>query len=295
MKPLARSLLIAMCLSSAAPAWSAQTQRWVVLVDGGKKAGEQVVTQGDDGLVRTSFVFKDNGRGPEMQEEYRLAPDGTFSTYRVSGTSTFGAKVDETFSRTGDRGEWKTTADHGSRTVSGTAEYAPLAGTPASGAATVAALARRADGRLPLVPGGTLTMRELAREQVSNGAQTKTVRLLAITGQGLTPNFGWFTDDAVPQMFAFIAPGFLQMVPEGWEKSGDALEARQKTAEGELLTALQKQLAKPLRGREYAAPAGIWKRVARSFRRGRGFPPLIFWWPVALGSARSGCGCRACA
>lgn len=248
MKPLARSLLIAMCMLPAVPAWSATTQRWVVLVDNGKKAGEQVVTTGDDGVVRTSFVFKDNGRGPEMKEEYQLAPDGTFSRFHVTGSSTFGAKIDETYTRTGDHAEWKTTADHGARDVSGTAEYAPLAGTPQSGAATVAALAKRADGKLPLVPGGTLTMRELAREQVSNGKQTKTVRLLALTGQGLTPNFGWFTDDATPGMFAFIAPGFVQMVPEGWEAVGKQLEERQKKAEGELLVTMQKQLAQPLPG-----------------------------------------------
>lgn len=261
MKPLARSLLIALCMLSTSPAWSAQTQRWVVLVDGGKKAGEQVSTRGDDGVVRTTFVFKDNGRGPEMQEEYRLAPDGTFTNFHVTGTSTFGAKIDETYTRTGDRAEWTTTADRGAQAVSGTAQYAPLAGTPASGAASVAALARRADGKLPLVPGGTLTLRELAREQVSNGTQTRTVRLLAVTGQGLTPNLGWYTDDPVPEMFAFIAPGFVQMVPEGWEKSGDALEARQKTAEAELLVALQKQLAKPLPGSTLIRNARVFDSV----------------------------------
>ena len=248
MKPLVRGLSIALCLLPAIPAWSAEVQRWVVLVDNGKKAGQQVTTRGDDGVVRSEFIFKDNGRGPEMKEEFELAPDGTFSRYRVTGTSTFGAKVDETYTRTGDRAEWTTTSDRGSRTVSGSAEYTPLAGTPAASEATVAALAKRADGRLPLVPGGTLTMRELAREQVSNGDKQKTVRLLAVTGQGLTPNFGWFTDEATPRLFAFIAPGYLQMLPEGWESTGAQLEARQKTAEGEMLTALQSQLAKPIPG-----------------------------------------------
>jgi imidazolonepropionase-like amidohydrolase len=72
--------------------------------------------------------------------------------------------------------------------------------------------------------------------------------LLALTGQGLTPNFGWFTDDPTPRLFAFIAPGYLQMLPEGWESTGAQLEARQKKAEGEMLTALQSQLAKPIPG-----------------------------------------------
>jgi hypothetical protein len=248
MKPLVRGLSIALCLLPAIPAWSAEVQRWVVLVDNGKKAGQQVTTRGDDGVVRSEFIFKDNGRGPEMKEEFQLAPDGTFARYHVSGTSTFGARVEETYARTGDRAEWKTTADHGSRTVSGIAEYAPLAGTPAASEATVMALSKRADGKLPLVPGGVLTMRELAREQVSNGDKQTTVRLLALTGQGLTPNFGWFTDEPTPRLFAFIAPGYLQMLPEGWEATGAQLESRQKKAEGEMLTALQSQLAKPIPG-----------------------------------------------
>jgi hypothetical protein len=248
MKPLVRAVSIALCLLPAMPVRSAEVQRWVVLVDNGKKAGQQVTTRGDDGVVRSEFIFKDNGRGPEMKEEFQLAPDGTFARYHVSGTSTFGAKVEETYTRTGDRAEWKTTADHGTRTLNGAAEYAPLAGTPAASEATVVALSRRADGRLPLVPGGVLTMRELAREQVASGSQRKTVRLLALTGQGLTPNLGWFTDDATPRLFAFIAPGYLQMLPEGWEATGAQLEARQKAAEGEMLTALQSQLAKPIPG-----------------------------------------------
>ena len=99
MKLLAAGIALALF---AAPAWSAQTLRYAALVDGGKKAGHHVVTRGDDGIVRTEFVFKDNGRGPELKEEFQLAADGTYSSYKVTGTSTFGAKVDETFRREGD-------------------------------------------------------------------------------------------------------------------------------------------------------------------------------------------------
>ncbi len=248
MKSFRRRLLLALAFSAALPAWGAQVERWVILVDNGTKAGHQVVTHADDGSVRTEFVFKDNGRGPELKEEYALSPDGTFSRYRITGVSTFGAKVDETYRRSGNQAAWTTTADRGTRAVAGVAQYAPLGGTPQSISATVAALAKRADGRLPLVPGGTLSMRELARETLTRGGDTKTVRLLAITGQGLTPNFGWFTGDATPALFGFVVPGYLQMLPEGWEAAGPQLEARQKAAEGELLVAMQKQLAHPLAG-----------------------------------------------
>ena len=57
-------LCVAACAAWAAPAWSAQTLRYVVLVDGGKQAGQQNVSVGDDGITRVDYVFKDNGRGP---------------------------------------------------------------------------------------------------------------------------------------------------------------------------------------------------------------------------------------
>nr|HPO24393.1 hypothetical protein [Arenimonas sp.] len=46
----------------ASPAiFAAEKIRYVILVDGGKQAGEQVVEHGDDGLTKVHFIFKDNG------------------------------------------------------------------------------------------------------------------------------------------------------------------------------------------------------------------------------------------
>ena len=49
----------------------------MALAGGGKQAGQEVVTGRDDGTTTVDFIFKDNGRGPELKEEYTLAPDGT--------------------------------------------------------------------------------------------------------------------------------------------------------------------------------------------------------------------------
>ena len=106
-----RTLAISLAMLLASPAYSAETLRYVALVDNGKQAGHQVVTTGDDGVTRVDFIFKDNGRGPELKEEFRLAPDGTYSSYRVTGTTTFGAPVDESFGRDGNKVWWKSTSD----------------------------------------------------------------------------------------------------------------------------------------------------------------------------------------
>ena len=120
---------------SAAAAHAAETIRYVVLVDGGKKAGEQVVEHGDDGRTKVHFIFKDNGRGPELVEEYSLLPDGTYADYKVTGTTTFGAKIDESFRREGNKAIWKSTSEAGEKIVDGSALYIPLGGAPQNSSA----------------------------------------------------------------------------------------------------------------------------------------------------------------
>ena len=69
---------LAACLAMLAmDVLAAETTRYVVLVDGNKQAGHQVVTTGEDGVTHVDFVFKDNGRGPELKETFTLAPDHT--------------------------------------------------------------------------------------------------------------------------------------------------------------------------------------------------------------------------
>lgn len=247
MKPQIATLLCSLLLS-ATPAWSAERIEYVALVDGGKQAGHQVVDVGDDGVTRVDFVFKDNGRGPELKEEYTLNPDGTYKTYKVTGQATFGAKIDETFQLAGDQATWKSTSDEGKQQIAPGAQYSPLGGTPQSGSVAITALAARSDGKLPLIPSGALTMRKVDEAEVVNGGERQQVQLLALTGVGFTPQFVWATTGDKPRLFAFIFPGFLQLIEQGWQSNADALEAKQKTAEGRALVDLQQRLAHPIKG-----------------------------------------------
>src|SRR5687768_13890683 len=239
------------CLFLAGPAAAAETLRYVALVDGGTKAGEQVVRKDDDGITRVDYIFKDNGRGPELKEEFKLGPDGTFTRYRVTGSTTFGAPVDESFGRDGNKAWWKSTSDKGEQAVEGTALYSPLGGTPAGLSVAFAALAKRPDGKLPLIPSGTLSTRKVAEAEVTKGNEKRKVQLLAITGVGLVPTFAWATQPSAeesPRLFAFIFPGWMQLIEDGWAANANALEARQKQAETETLVAFQQRLAHPLKG-----------------------------------------------
>jgi len=227
---------------------AADTTRYVALVHGGDKAGHQWVTRDGDGTTKVEFIFKDNGRGPELKEEFKVDKDGAFTSYHVAGVSTYGALIDESFSRVGDKAQWTSTSDKGEQTVFGPALYTPLGGTPEGFSVAINALAKRSDGKLPLIPSGTLTWRKLVDAEVTHGGEKRKVQLVALTGIGFTPNFVWATTETSPRMFAFILPGALQLIEEGWESNGETLETRQKAAEKELLVSMQQRLAHSLSG-----------------------------------------------
>lgn len=250
MKRTLARVSLALALLAADGALAAETTKYTALVNGGKtRAGHQTVTRGDDGATtQVEFVFKDNGRGPELKEEFTLAKDGTYTAYRVEGQSTFGALIDETFKRDGDKVRWKSTSDQGEQNVFGGAQYTPLGGTPEALSVAIGALFKRSDGKLPLIPGGTLTMRKLVDSEVEKDGSKRKVQLLALTGVGFTPNFVWATADETPRLFALIYPGFFQLVEDGWEKNAATLETQQKAAEKNLLVAMQQRLAHPLTG-----------------------------------------------
>ena len=83
----------------AAGASAAETTRYLAIFDGGKfVGGHQWVTR-DGNRYRVDFTYKDNGRGPELKEEFTLGPDASITRYSITATTTFGATVTETFER----------------------------------------------------------------------------------------------------------------------------------------------------------------------------------------------------
>ncbi len=226
----------------------AETTRYVLLAGDGEQGGEQVVERLDDGLIRVRFIFKDNGRGPELDEEFRLAPDGTYTEYHVKGTSTFGARVDEQFTRSGERAAWRSTSEQGETSISGPALYVPLNGTLEAASVAIAAVTLRKDAKLSLLPAGVLTQRVLDEVEVTRGGESQRVQLVGQFGQGLSPSFTWATTGERPRLFALIVPGAFQAVEEGHVADIQTLEARQEEAERALLADLAARTMKPLLG-----------------------------------------------
>ncbi len=242
---IASSLMLLYATSAFA---DTQTTKYLIFVENGKQAGEQIVQRDDQGLTKVRFIFKDNGRGPELNEEFRLGADGLPKEYKVTGNSTFGAVVNENYQRVGDQAEWKSTSEQGKQTVKGSALYIPLNSSFAIGSLSITALEKSADKRLTLLPSGTLSQSKIGELEVRNGDKKQTVQLLAQTGIGLSPSFVWATTGADPRLFAVVIPGYMKMVEEGWQANGEAMANFQKAAESKVLLERAKTLQHPLPG-----------------------------------------------
>ncbi|MES2015376.1 MAG: amidohydrolase family protein [Pseudomonadota bacterium] len=242
-------LVLAIAAALGAPALAAtQTLRYDIYLENGTRAGEQIVEQDDDGATRVKFIYKDNGRGPELSERFKVGPDGALSEYAVKGNSTFGAVVDEQFTLMDGLASWKSTTEQGSRANSTGAMYVPLMSSFAPASVSIAALAANGGKPIALLPSGSQSQRKLDEMVVTSGGKSQSVQLLAMTGLGLSPQFVWATTGAKPRLFAFVSPGYMALTEEGWKDSAKQMAERQKLAEARLLTEMAGRLQHKLDG-----------------------------------------------
>lgn len=243
-------------------AHAVQTSRMALFTGDKTPAGEQVVERAEDGLVKVRYIFKDNGRGPELSEQFRLAADGTLAEYRVTGSAEMGGPVNERFVRRGNEAEWSSAAETGRASVEGSAFYIPRDNSWAISSALIGALAARGDGRLPLLPTGTLTQRLIDEIEVSRDGVSQRVQLLALSGLDLTPMLLWATDGPAPRLFAALFPGWHLAIEEGWESNLDQLIARQRAASRTMIKDFAARLVQPMRGLTVIRNARIFDSVA---------------------------------
>ena len=220
--------LLAVCAVSAA---HATTEYRYTMIFSGNVGGEHVTRIADDGSITTVFSYRDNGRGPDYQEQLKLASDGTLQRFVITGKSTFGSIVNERFERKGDRAEWSGVVDHGSLKISGTALYVPIESTIEVTGIMARALIRAAANKLPGIPGGDLSIVKLMDAKVAHGNDSQAVTLHAVRGVSLQPVYVWMTADG-QRAFALIFPGFAQLILKGWEAQAAELEKLQLEAQG---------------------------------------------------------------
>ncbi len=242
MKQLLAAAALAVAFSPVAPA---DTTLDYDVLHFGTKSGAQTVVLRDGGRVHVTYSYRDNGRGPDIQEDIALKPDGTFARYRQTGTTTYGAVLDERFSISGTRASWQSPAERGQQSLTGPALYLPSYGSPETSAVIVRAT-QKAGGKLPALPGGELRSERLASARVGAAGAEREVALYAIFGAGLQPDYVWLETDGEMPLFASISLGGGRVVRAGFADAADELERLQQEAEAGWLAGVAKTATQSL-------------------------------------------------
>ena len=166
-----------------------ELRRYTILVDNGVKAGEQIVEVNAKGETKVRFIFKDNGRGPELNETIKLNADGTIASYIGQGKSTFGSLINESYQRQGEQANWSAGEKKGSAKVQGSALYLPVDGSAEISSIAIGAIAKSGKDHIALLPSGQLTQKPVSDLIVEKNGEKQQVQLLVQTGVGLEPNF----------------------------------------------------------------------------------------------------------
>jgi imidazolonepropionase-like amidohydrolase len=253
-----RHILFGLALCAATAAQAQRTDKYVVLFQG-KPSGALTAVTAADGGVQVDYSYRDNGRGPDVREELAFDGTGMPVRHRLTGTSTYGGPIDETYAREGATATWKSVADRGEAKVAQPSWYWPISeASPQGLALMVRAALKRPDRRLALLPSGEITVEKLHEQVFAAGGKRQAAALYAVSGLDYDPDYVWLTQDRAPRLFADVVAGYYQMVPTGWEAIGPELERAQLEAQARQLAALVPRLAHRL-------PEPILIRNARVF------------------------------
>jgi imidazolonepropionase-like amidohydrolase len=235
-----RAFLIVVCFASAAMATPVKPRvEKRIVISFSRKSGTSITTTMPDGDITVALDVLENGRGPHVDAKLQLGPDGAITSLSATGHHTFGSKIAETFERKGAQAQWKSEEEQGSAATPGF--FVPLADIPDVAAWAVQA-ARKAGGKLKLLPTGEITVEKTDETTISAGGKSRKIECYSVTGLDFTRTHIWMNENGT--WFGTISPWF-SVVPEGWESVVEPLMQRQTALDKAFAASLTKLGKKP--------------------------------------------------
>jgi len=96
------------------------TTRYTFMLSG-NKAGFESSTRNADGSLQIHYEFNDRGRGPSINEKLVAGKDGIPTFIETSGNDYMKAPVEEHFSLSQGKANWKNRSEQGEKSVTGKA------------------------------------------------------------------------------------------------------------------------------------------------------------------------------
>lgn len=180
----------------------------------GTPAGEQTVTVSSDKDIVSDMRIRWNNRDFILHNEMKLDENGFVVSQELSGTSAFGAPINETFELTGNTAKWRSTFEEGNVQITEPTFYLPgRTGATESIAALFRAALDNPDRKISLLPSGVAEVRKLTEIQLKDTGKSKRVALYSAVGLRFAPTYAWFDCDM--NLFSFGFWG-LSMAPKGY-------------------------------------------------------------------------------
>ena len=247
MKICTRFALWASVSLFAATSALAATENFTVIL-GGRSVGHlDVETSGGHSAI--DYDYKNNGRGPTMRETIDVDAAGLPLKWDISGATTFGSKVTEGFSKTGNVARWVDSTGAGTKKLSAPGMYVAQSGSPWSFGLYARALLNAASASLPALPGGTITLTKGEALNVAGPAGSVAVTAYSIGGIETQPDTVLL--DSSRALFAYVTPDFI-IIRKGYEAEEVRLRGLAEKWSTDRYVALQKAVA-----HNYGAPVRI--------------------------------------
>jgi hypothetical protein len=212
--PIASALPSTSATAPAKPPPGEPTTIKRIVVSLSRKSGTSLTTTSPGGSVAVTLDVLENGRGPHVDAKMKIAADGTIQSFSATGHHTMGTKVDETFTRDGNKAHWKSLEESGDKDVTGPAFFVPIADVPDTLGMLATAMLKNG-GSIALLPGGSASIKKFTDPlKLKVGTDNLNVVGYEILGLGLTPTYVWMYEDGT--WFGYVSP-WWSVVPLGYE------------------------------------------------------------------------------
>lgn len=234
------AFLMVVCTAAAL----ADTERFVVYRQDVKIG--RVIVEISGNTAKVEFDVKDNGRGPTVAETLSLDANGLPGSWRITGTQTFGGKIDEFFEKRDDKMSWRDSAGPG-KAKGATQLYVAQSASPWALQLYARAILR-AGKAINVLPGGTIALTQGERLTLQGKDGELVVTRYDLTGLEFNPTI-MLLDDA-QRLIALPSPrGGL--IREGFEAENPRLQKLvaewQSTRWAEIQRSTAKKFTGPVR------------------------------------------------
>ena len=236
---------LAILLAAGSTAALAETERFAVFRKDVNIGRVVVETSGQ--ATKVEYDVKDNGRGPTVAETLKLDAEGLPASWKITGTQTFGGKIEEMFGRSSTTSTWRDAAGPGSS--KGPAKlYIAQSASPYALQLYARAILK-AGGTLAVLPAGTLTMTKRDTMVLKGPSGEVPVTRYELAGIDLTPVTLLLDNDN--RLIALPSAGG-GLTRAGFEGENPRLRELAAKWQGERLATIQRETA-----RRYPGPVRI--------------------------------------